>query len=80
MLRYCFILIIQIKIFSLSISMARKKAIKLKSKEIVCEIKRQLTTIHEQVYTMVSMEKKQEALQLYSNSITDLKLFDNTKK
>jgi hypothetical protein len=60
--------------------MARKKAIKLKSKEIVCEIKRQLTTIHEQVYTMVSMEKKQEALQLYSNSITDLKLFDNTKK
>ena len=80
MLRYCFILIIQIKIFSLSISVARKKAIKLKSKEIVCEIKRQLTTIHEQVYAMVSIEKKQEALQLYANSITELKLFNNTKK
>ena len=80
MLRYCFILIIQIKIFSLSISVARKKAIKLKSKEIVCDIKRQLTTIHEQVYTMVSKEKKQEALQLYANSITELKLFNNTKK
>ena len=78
--RYSFMLIIQIKIFRLSISVARKKAIKLKTKEIICEIKRQLTTIHEQIDTMVSNGKGQEALLSYSQAITKLKLSNNTKK
>ena len=73
-------LIIQIKVFSFIYCLARTKVFNLKTKVVIPQIKRQLVVINDQVNALVAKGKEQEALVFFTNSITDLKITNNTKE